>query len=48
MTLDEAMDELHSNAGTRFSPDVVDALVGILEADPLVVGARGPRVAAVA
>jgi HD-GYP domain-containing protein (c-di-GMP phosphodiesterase class II) len=48
MTLDEAMDELRSNAGTQFSPEVVDALVGILNADPLVVGARGPRVAAVA
>jgi HD-GYP domain-containing protein (c-di-GMP phosphodiesterase class II) len=48
MTLDEAMDELRANAGTQFSPAVVDALVGILRADPLVVGARGPRVASVA
>ena len=48
MSLDEAMDELRQHAGTQFSPAVVDALVGILKADPLVVGARGPRVAAVA
>ena len=48
MSLGEAMDELRRNAGTQFSPAVVDALIGILQADPLVVGARGPRVAAVA
>jgi len=48
MSLDEAVDELRQNAGTQFSPAVVDALIGILKADPLVVGARGPRVAAVA
>ena len=48
MSLGEAMDELRRNAGTQFSPVVVDALVGILQADPLAVGARGPRVAAVA
>jgi HD-GYP domain-containing protein (c-di-GMP phosphodiesterase class II) len=48
MSLDEAVDELRQNAGTQFSPAVVDALIGILNADPLVVGARGPRVAAVA
>jgi HD-GYP domain-containing protein (c-di-GMP phosphodiesterase class II) len=48
MSLDEAVDELRRNAGTQFSPAVVDALIGILRADPLVVGARGPRVAAVA
>jgi HD-GYP domain-containing protein (c-di-GMP phosphodiesterase class II) len=46
MSLAEAMDELRRNAGTQFSPAVVDALLGILQADPLVVGARGPRVAA--
>src|SRR5215212_8382141 len=48
MALDEAVDELRQNAGTQFSPAVVDALTGILKADPLAVGARGPRVAAVA
>jgi len=48
MSLGEAMDELSRNDGTQFSPVVVDALVDILQADPLVVGARGPRVAAVA
>ncbi len=48
MSLDEAMDELRRNAGAQFSPAVVDALIDILKADPLVVGARGPRVAAVA
>jgi HD-GYP domain-containing protein (c-di-GMP phosphodiesterase class II) len=48
MTLDEAMDEIRRNAGIQFSPAVVDALFGILKADPLAVGARGPRIAAVA
>jgi putative nucleotidyltransferase with HDIG domain len=48
MSLDEAIGELRRNAGSQFSPAVVDALIGILNADPLVVGARGPRVAAVA
>jgi HD-GYP domain-containing protein (c-di-GMP phosphodiesterase class II) len=48
MSLDEAVDELRRNAGTQFGPAVVDALIGILQADPLVVGARGPRVAAIA
>jgi HD-GYP domain-containing protein (c-di-GMP phosphodiesterase class II) len=48
MSLGEAVDELRRNAGTQFSPGVVDALISILQADPLVVGARGPRVAAVA
>ena len=48
MSLTEAIDEVRRNAGTQFSPAVVDALVAILQADPLVVGARGPRVAAVA
>jgi HD-GYP domain-containing protein (c-di-GMP phosphodiesterase class II) len=48
MSLDEAIDELRRNAGTQFSPAVVEALFDILKADPLAVGARGPRVAAVA
>jgi HD-GYP domain-containing protein (c-di-GMP phosphodiesterase class II) len=48
MSLDEAIQELRRNAGSQFSPAVVGALIGILNADPLVVGARGPRVAAVA
>jgi putative nucleotidyltransferase with HDIG domain len=48
MSLDEAVDELRRNAGTQFGPAVVEALIGILRADPLAVGARGPRVAAVA
>ena len=48
MSVDEAMEEIQANAGTQFSPAVVDALMGVLKADPLAVGARGPRVAAVA
>ena len=48
MTLDEAIDELQANSGTQFSPAVVDALMMVLREDPLVAGARGPRVAAVA
>jgi HD-GYP domain-containing protein (c-di-GMP phosphodiesterase class II) len=48
MSLDEATDELLSNAGTQFSPAVVDALVRVLREDPLAAGARGPRLAAVA
>src|SRR5215210_3800664 len=48
MSLDEAVDELRQNAGTQFGPAVVEALIRILQADPLVVGARGPRVATVA
>jgi putative nucleotidyltransferase with HDIG domain len=48
MSLDEAIAELQANAGTQFSPAVVDALMRVLTADPLAVGARGPRVAAVA
>jgi HD-GYP domain-containing protein (c-di-GMP phosphodiesterase class II) len=48
MSLQEAIDELLANAGTQFSPAVVDALLLILTADPLASGARGPRVAAVA
>ena len=48
MSLQEAIDELRGNAGTQFSPAVVDALLRILTAEPLALGARGPRVAAVA
>jgi HD-GYP domain-containing protein (c-di-GMP phosphodiesterase class II) len=48
MSLEDAMDELRSNAGTQFSPAVVDALVRVLSEDPLAAGARGPRVAAAA
>jgi HD-GYP domain-containing protein (c-di-GMP phosphodiesterase class II) len=48
MALEEAVDELQSNAGTQFSPAVVEALMRVLSEDPLAVGARGPRVAAVA
>ena len=42
------MDELRANAGSQFSPAVVDALVRVLSEDPLAAGARRPRVAAVA
>ncbi len=48
MSLREATDELRANSGTQFSPAVVDALLRILTADPLALGARGPRVASVA
>ena len=48
MSLDEALDEVMANAGTQFSPDVADALMRVLAADPLAAGSRGPRVAAVA
>jgi HD-GYP domain-containing protein (c-di-GMP phosphodiesterase class II) len=48
MSLNEAIDELRANAGTQFSPAVVDALLLILTADPLAFRPRGPRVAAVA
>jgi HD-GYP domain-containing protein (c-di-GMP phosphodiesterase class II) len=48
MSLNEAIDELRANAGTQFSPAVVDALLLILTADPLALRPRGPRVAAVA
>jgi HD-GYP domain-containing protein (c-di-GMP phosphodiesterase class II) len=48
MSLDEAIEELQGNAGSQFSPKVVDALMLVLRADPLAAGARGPRVAAAA
>jgi len=48
MSFEDAIHELQANAGTQFSPAVVDALMRVLTADPLAVGARGPRVAAVA
>jgi HD-GYP domain-containing protein (c-di-GMP phosphodiesterase class II) len=48
MSLDEAIEELQANAGSQFSPAVVDALMRVLRADPLAAGARGPRMAAVA
>ena len=48
MSLDEATEELEANSGTQFSPDVVEALLRVLRADPLAAGATGPRVAAVA
>ena len=48
MSLEEAVDELQSNAGTQFSPAVVDAVMRVLSEDPLAAVARGPRVAAVA
>jgi HD-GYP domain-containing protein (c-di-GMP phosphodiesterase class II) len=48
MSLDEAIEELQAHAGTQFSPDVVEALMRVLRADPLAAGARGPRVAAAA
>jgi HD-GYP domain-containing protein (c-di-GMP phosphodiesterase class II) len=48
MSLDEAIDELQANASSQFSPEVVDALMRVLRADPLAAGARGPRVVAAA
>ena len=48
MSLDEAIAELQANAGSQFSPAVVEAVMRVLRADPSAVGARGPRVAAVA
>jgi HD-GYP domain-containing protein (c-di-GMP phosphodiesterase class II) len=48
MSLDEATEELEANAGSQFSPEVVDALLRVLRADPLAAGATGPRVAVVA
>jgi HD-GYP domain-containing protein (c-di-GMP phosphodiesterase class II) len=48
MSLDEAIEELQTHAGSQFSPAVVDALMLVLRSDPLAVGARGPRVATAA
>jgi HD-GYP domain-containing protein (c-di-GMP phosphodiesterase class II) len=48
MSLEEAVEELQSNAGTQFSPAVVGALMRVLSEDPLAAGTRAPRVAAVA
>ncbi len=48
MSLDEAIAELQANAGTQFSPVVVDALMGVLRTDPLSAGMRGPRAVAAA
>ncbi len=48
MSLDEALEELHANAGTQFSPAVVEALMRTLKEDPATFGARGPRAAAAA
>jgi HD-GYP domain-containing protein (c-di-GMP phosphodiesterase class II) len=48
MSIAEAIEELQSNAGTQFSPAVVDTVVRVLTEDPVAAGARGPRVAAVA
>jgi HD-GYP domain-containing protein (c-di-GMP phosphodiesterase class II) len=48
MSIAEAIEELQSNAGTQFSPAVVDTVVRVLAEDPAAAGARGPRVAAVA
>jgi putative nucleotidyltransferase with HDIG domain len=48
MSLHEAITELQANSGSQFSPVVVDALIRVLREDPLVAGARGPRVAAAA
>jgi len=48
MSLDEAIDEVRANAGTQFSPAVVDALLRVLTEDPLAARAQGPRAAAVA
>ena len=48
MSTAEAIDELQSNAGTQFSPAVVEAVMRVLAEDPVAAGARGPRVAAVA
>ena len=46
MSLDEAIDEVQANAGTQFSPAVVEALLRVLTEDPL--RGRRPRPRAVA
>jgi HD-GYP domain-containing protein (c-di-GMP phosphodiesterase class II) len=48
MSLDEAIEELEANAGTQFSPAVVEALLGVVREDPMTASARGPRVVAAA
>jgi HD-GYP domain-containing protein (c-di-GMP phosphodiesterase class II) len=44
MSLDEAIGELQANAGSQFSPAVVESVMLVLRADPLAAGAHGPRV----
>ena len=34
MSLDEALEELQANAGTQFSPAVVEALMRVLDGGP--------------
>jgi HD-GYP domain-containing protein (c-di-GMP phosphodiesterase class II) len=48
MSLGEAIDEVRANAGTQFSPAVVETLLRVLTEDPLAARAQGPRAAAVA
>jgi putative nucleotidyltransferase with HDIG domain len=48
MPLDEAIEELLANAGTQFSPAVVQALLRVLREDPRTAGSRGPRAVAAA
>ena len=48
MSLDEAIDEIRANAGTQFSPAVVESLLHVLTEDPLAARAQGPRATAVA
>jgi putative nucleotidyltransferase with HDIG domain len=48
MTLDEAIAEVEANSGTQFSPAVVEALLRVLNEDPLTAGSRGPRAVAAA
>ncbi len=48
MSLDEAISELQANAGSQFSPAVVDALMRVLRTDPMSAGRRGPRAVAAA
>src|SRR5215208_8385444 len=43
MSPDEAIEELQVNSGTQFSPAVVEALLRVLQEDPLTAEARGPR-----
>jgi HD-GYP domain-containing protein (c-di-GMP phosphodiesterase class II) len=48
MSLGEALGELRANSGSQFAPRVVEALVRVINEDPLAAGARGPRVAVAA